>query len=113
MRVAMKSHALPVYKKNRIAPLLCIFETIIYIVQCYNSFRVYCRELAPGTVSLTGDRAQGDDSKHDSHYTHKILTCVLYVRRYCSVVVMSTALDAGVPGSNLFRGCCFFSSYFY
>ena len=22
------------------------------------------RELAPGTVSLTGDRAQGDDSKH-------------------------------------------------
>ena len=25
--------------------------------------------MAPGTVSLTGDRAQGDDSKHDSHYT--------------------------------------------
>ena len=24
---------------------------------------VYCRELAPSTVSLTGDRAQGDDSK--------------------------------------------------
>ena len=40
--------------------------------------------------------------------THKILTCVLHVRSYCSVVVMSTALDAGVPGSNLFRGCCFF-----
>ena len=40
--------------------------------------------------------------------THKILTCVLHVRRYCSVVVMSTALDAGVPGSNLFRGCCCF-----
>ena len=36
----------------------------------YNSFLVYCRELAPGTVSLTGDRAQGDDSKHDSHYIH-------------------------------------------
>ena len=34
----------------------------------YNSFLVYCRELAPGTVSLTGDRAQGDVSKHDSHY---------------------------------------------
>ena len=30
------------------------------------------------------------------------------VRRYCSVVVMSTALDAGLPGSNLFRGCFFF-----
>ena len=38
-------------------------------VNLYNSFLVYCRELAPGTVSLTGDRAQGDDSKHDSHYT--------------------------------------------
>ena len=35
----------------------------------YNPFLVYCRELAPGTVSLTDDRAQGDDSKHDSHYT--------------------------------------------
>ena len=34
----------------------------------YNPFLVYCRELAPGTVSLTRDRAQGDDSKHDSHY---------------------------------------------
>ena len=32
--------------------------------QYYNDFNVYCRELAPGTVSLTGDRAQGDDSKH-------------------------------------------------
>ena len=30
----------------------------------YNAFNVYLRELAPGTVSLTGDRAQGDDSKH-------------------------------------------------
>ena len=37
----------------------------------YNSFLVYCRELAPGTVSLTGDWAQGDDSKHDSHYSKR------------------------------------------
>ena len=29
----------------------------------YNDFNVYCRELARGTVCLTGDRAQGDDSK--------------------------------------------------
>ena len=35
----------------------------------YNPFLVYCRELAPDTVSLTGDRAQGDDSKYDLHYT--------------------------------------------
>ena len=38
----------------------------------YNPFLVYCRELAPGTVSLTGDQAQGDDSKHDSHYSRFI-----------------------------------------
>ena len=37
-------------------------------INMYNPFLVYCRELAPCTVSLTGDRAQGDDSKHDSHY---------------------------------------------
>ena len=35
----------------------------------YNAFNVYRRELAPGTVSLTGDRAQGDDSKHWAKYT--------------------------------------------
>ena len=29
LREAVKSHALLVYKKNRIASLLCIFETII------------------------------------------------------------------------------------
>ena len=29
----------------------------------YSDYNVYCRELAPGTVSLTGNRAQGDDSK--------------------------------------------------
>ena len=36
-------------------------------IRDYNPFLVYCRELAPSTVSLTGDRAQGDDSKHDLH----------------------------------------------
>ena len=29
MRVTVNSHALPIYKKNRIASLLCIFETTI------------------------------------------------------------------------------------
>ena len=47
---------------------LCIFTCFFHELR-YNPFLVYCRELAPGTVSLTGDRAQGDDSKHDSHYT--------------------------------------------
>ena len=31
MRVAVKNHALPVFKKNRIALLLFIFETIICV----------------------------------------------------------------------------------
>ena len=37
-------------------------QSILFFL--YNAFNVYRRELAPGTVSLTGDRAQGDDSKH-------------------------------------------------
>ena len=48
----------------------------------YNPFLVYCRELAPSTVSLTGDWAQGDDSKDDSHYTRILIgnypTTLLY-----------------------------------
>ena len=36
----------------------------------YNAFNVYRRELAPGTVSLTGGRAQGDDSKHWAYSTN-------------------------------------------
>ena len=38
----------------------------------YTSF-VYCRELAPGTVSLTGDWVRGDDSKQTSYYIGKFL----------------------------------------
>ena len=38
-------------------------------VKVYNAFNVYCREVATGTVSLTGDRAQGDDSKHCAYST--------------------------------------------
>ena len=45
---------------------------------CYNPFLVYCRELAPGTVSLTGDQAQGDDSKHDSHFTNELSFLVMF-----------------------------------
>ena len=32
----------------------------------YISLLVYCRKLAPGAVSLTGDRAQGDDSNQSA-----------------------------------------------
>ena len=35
MRMAVNSHALPVYNKHRIASLLCIFETtIVYFLPC-------------------------------------------------------------------------------
>ena len=34
----------------------------------YNTRFVYCREFAPGTVSLRGDWARGDDSKQNRYY---------------------------------------------
>ena len=47
-----------------------------------NAFNVYRRELAPGTVSLTGDRAQGDDSKHWAYSsTYRIDATILYIQR--------------------------------
>ena len=55
---------------------ICVWPCfVVYIVQ-YNPFLVYCRELAPGTVSLTGDRAQGDYNKHDSHYIVCMCFCI-------------------------------------
>ena len=44
-------------------------QNLAIFAQQYNAFNVYRRELAPGTVSLTGDRAQGDDSKHWAYST--------------------------------------------
>ena len=35
----------------------------------YNTSSVYCPELAPSTVSFTGDWVRGDDSKQNSYYT--------------------------------------------
>ena len=50
----------------------------VYAIR-YNAFNVYCRVLAPGTVSLTGDRAQGDDSKHWAYSK----SCIsLYSKKY-------------------------------
>ena len=46
----------------------------------YNAFNVYRRELAHGTVSLTGDRAQGDDSKHWAYSNRREKVYVLIVR---------------------------------
>ena len=41
----------------------------VFHADWYNAFNVYRRELAPGTVSLTRDRAQGEDSKHWAYST--------------------------------------------
>ena len=38
MRVVVKNHALPVYKKNRIASLLCIFESTIKSTAVHSFF---------------------------------------------------------------------------
>ena len=52
----------------------------------YNSFLVYCREFAPGTVSLTGDWAQGDDSKHDSQNSvYNVMFITMYVCFFCGL----------------------------
>ena len=45
------------------------FNTLTARLSLYNAFNVYCRELAPSTVSLKGDRAQGDNSKHCAYST--------------------------------------------
>ena len=50
----------------------------------YNAFNVYRRELAPGTVSLTGDRAQGDDSKHWAYSIY--LTWCQFIIVTCSYI---------------------------
>ena len=52
-------------KKNKVnSPMFVCNDSRLSLKHQYNAFNVYCRELAPGTVSLTGYRAQGDDSKH-------------------------------------------------
>ena len=64
---------------------LYIFDIALFtgLIPVYNPFLVYCRELAPSTVGLTGDRAQGDDSKHDSHYTIILLYIHFAISKIC------------------------------
>ena len=49
MGIAVKSHALPVYKKHRIASLLCIFESTICL--CARLF--ICALWSPAGKGLT------------------------------------------------------------
>ena len=74
----------------------------------YNAFNVYRRELAPGTVSLTGDRAQGDDSKHwaYSSVNAPVLVSVYvdnngrYRSRYCKQDQVYTTVHSRYLGSK-------------
>ena len=48
MRVAVIIHALPIYKKNRIASLLCIFETTIFLLFVINA--ISCLLVKTGVI---------------------------------------------------------------
>ena len=82
----------------------------------YNAFNVYRRELAPGTVSLTGDRAQGDDSKHWAYSTcwyHELYILYIFVSVAQLVASLPGEVLAGVVkvvGSSLIRGKIFTAS---
>ena len=43
-------------------------EPMAVVNKEYGMWSIICRELAPCTISLTGDRAQGYDSKQNSNY---------------------------------------------
>ena len=50
----------------------------------YNTSSVYCRELAPGTISFTSDWDRGDDSKQYRYLPgHAIyLFCIRQMRHH-------------------------------
>ena len=51
MRVAVNSRALPVYKKNSIASLLCIFETTVLPAKS-DSAVMFCYKVVWGLESI-------------------------------------------------------------
>ena len=55
---------------------ISLLKAFYSAAKIYNAFNVYCRELAPGTVSLTGYRAQGDDSKHCAYCNDHVYICL-------------------------------------
>ena len=60
----------------------------LHIHEYYNAFNVYRRELAPGTVSLTGDRAQGDDSKHWAYSNRTALRKIIIKEIFTNMKIM-------------------------
>ena len=70
----------------------------------YNTSFVYCRELAPGTVSLTGDWVRGDDSKQCRYY--KTVDSLLFTLFYCFFIIYISRFSSGTCSF-------FFFSVFY
>ena len=66
----------------------------------YNAFNVYCHELAPDTVSLTGDRAQGDDSKHCANSKGLTIIIEMFVLLDLILYVPSTIFQLNRDGSS-------------
>ena len=68
----------------------------------YNAFNVYRRELAPGTVSLTGDRAQSDDSKHWAYSSPCVFLCCWFLLLFYlySIRLSSFIIDVPQPLIN-------------
>ena len=76
----------------------------------YNAFNVYCLELAPGTVSLTGYRAQGDESKHCAYYNRE------NIQNYLKKITTKTTTTDSVSSNsacnyNPFNSDRFFHTY--
>ena len=46
---------------------------------------------APGTISLTGDRVRGDDSKHYAIFSSSLQTCFLEIQYHFDVEVRPIA----------------------
>ena len=75
----------------------------------YNAFNVDCRELAPGTVCLTGYRAQGDDSKYFAYCTTELPTntCINFgqIKSICSQDIERKRILTSVKGHNSIYKC--------
>ena len=61
MRVAVENYALPVYKKNRIASLLCIFESTIKAG--LDSFVDLWARIILGSIQVKSDKFQVNGQK--------------------------------------------------
>ena len=91
MRVAVNSHALPIYKKNRIASLLCIFETTIHLSNFVNRWRWWV------FFSLTQARVQFTPAAHT-------IRCIRVKRLLLSTRVTGT-VSGIVTGTVTCRIC--------